>query len=395
MVAWTRTVPDATLKALRIAAAGGTALAGAAVGGSLVTATYFARKVLTPDYRRPDDTAVLAVAPSEVTLRLGVETVVPGRYGLWLDGGSGHARVGEILDVDEGAGTVTRRVLSVDVGTLTPGPARWNQYYYWDSPRVSMGLRHADVEVAGDLGPMPAWLVRPRRANKVWAILVHGRAARREECLRALPVLLRLGYTCLVISYRNDPGAIPAPDGRYNLGLSEWRDVEAGLRYAVEAGARSLVIGGWSMGGAITLQTLNRSWVTDLVDGIFLDSPVVDWGDVLAHHAMLHHVPPPLQRLGTVVMGRRATRRLVGVHDPVDVARTDWVARSAEIRQPVLLQHSSSDDFVPAGPSFALAEARPDLVQLVRWDIARHCRMWNYDTERYESAIEGFLSGLR
>lgn len=387
-----RTAPDASIKALRIAAAGGTAVAGAVVGGSLAAATYFARKVLTPDHRRPDDTAVLAVAPGEVTLRLGEETVVPGRYGLWLDGGSGHARVGDILDVDEGAGTVTRRVISVDVGTLKPGSARWNQYYWWASPRESMGLRHIDVDVRGDLGPMPAWLVKPRRSNRRWAVLVHGRAARREECLRALPVLLRMGFTCLVISYRNDPGAVPAPDGRYNLGLSEWRDVEAGLRYAVEQGARSLVIAGWSMGGAITLQTLNRSWVTDLVDAVVLDSPVVDWGDVLAHHARLHHVPPPLQRLGTLVMGRRATRRLVGVHDPVDVARTNWVARSAEIRQPVLIQHSVDDDFVPAGPSIALAQARPDLVRIEQWDTARHCKMWNLDTPRYDAAIEEFLS---
>lgn len=391
----TRPSPEATLRAVRYAAAGATAVAGAAVGGSLAAATYFARRVLTPDHRRPVDVVITAVdvdtEPGTVTFEVGPETTVPGRYGVWLDGGAGHARVGDILATDDDAGTVTRALISVDRGTLTPGPGRWNQYYWWDSPAASMGIPHEDVEVPGELGPMPAWLVHPDAPNGSWAVLVHGRAARREECLRALPTLLGLGYTCLLISYRNDPGALPAPDGRYNLGLSEWRDVEAGLRFAVDAGARSLVLGGWSMGGAIVLQTLNRSWVSDLVHAVFLDSPVVDWGDVLKHHARLHHVPPPLGRLGTLVMGRRATARWVGVHDPVDVARTNWVARAAEVRQPILIQHSVDDDFVPAEPSIALAEARPDLVTLELWSVARHCKEWNVEADRYDAVLADFL----
>ncbi len=379
-------------KVLWITGASSAAVVGAAVSGSLVTATYFARKVLTPDHRRPDDTEILAVGPDRVTLALGPETVVPGRYGLWLDGGAGHARVGDILDRDDRAGTVVRQLIAVDKGELTPGPARWNSYYYWTDPLTSMGLPYRDVAVEGELGPMPAWLLEPRQANGRWAVLVHGRAARREECLRALPGLLRLGFTCLVISYRNDPGAPPAPDGRYNLGLSEWRDVESALEYAAAAGASGAVLGGWSMGGAVVLQTLKQTATGDFVDGVFLDAPVVDWGDVLAHHARLHHIPPPLRDLGTLVMGRRATRHLVGVHDPVDVALTNWVARADEIRHRILIQHSVDDEFVPAGPSLALAKARPDLVTLESWHTARHCKEWNLDTVRWERVLADFLT---
>lgn len=379
-------------KVLWITGASSAAVVGAAVSGSLVTATYFARKVLTPDHRRPDDTEILAVGADRVTLALGPETVVPGRYGLWLDGGAGHARVGDILERDDRAGTVVRQLIAVDKGKLTAGPARWNSYYYWTDPVTSMGLPYRDVAVEGELGPMPAWLLEPRQPNGRWAVLVHGRAARREECLRALPVLLRLGFTCLVISYRNDPGAPPAPDGRYNLGLSEWRDVESALEYAAAAGASGAVLGGWSMGGAVVLQTLKQTATGDFVDGVFLDAPVVDWGDVLAHHARLHHIPPPLRDLGTLVMGRRATRHLVGVHDPVDVALTNWVARADEIRHRILIQHSVDDEFVPAGPSLALAKARPDLVTLESWHTARHCKEWNLDTVRWERVLSAFLT---
>ncbi len=380
-------------RAARVAAISGAATVGLAVGGSIAGASLFARRVLTPDARRPDDTTVVAVTDTHVTFSLAMETVVPGRYGLWLDGGAGHARVGDIVHRDDDARTVVRELLSVDRGELAAGPARWNQYYYWDSPALSMGLVSRDVAVPGELGPMPAWLVDAERPNGRWAVLVHGRGARREECLRALPTLTRLGYTCLVVSYRNDIGAPAAPDGRYNLGLSEWRDVEAAMEYAVRHGAQGLVLAGWSMGGAIALQTLDLSILSDLVEAVILDSPVVDWGHVLAHHARLNHVPKGLGLLGTAVMGRRATRRLAGVHDPVDVARTNWVARADELRHRILIQHSVDDEFVPAGPSIELARARPDLVALEQWDTARHCMEWNVDPARYDRVLASFLRG--
>jgi len=50
------------------------------------------------------------------------------------------------------------------------------------------------------------------------------------------------------------------------------------------------------------------------------------------------------------------------------------------------------DEFVPAGPSIALAEARPDVVTLERWDTARHCKEWNLDSARWERVLAGFLT---
>ncbi len=144
------------------------------------------------------------------------------------------------------------------------------------------------------------------------------------------------GWTSLVTAYRNDRDAPRGPDGRYNLGLSEWRDVEAAMGYAVSHGARRILLLGWSMGGAIVLQALDRSPLSDYVVGVALDSPVIDWGVVLRHHGRLHKVPGPLVRVATDLMGSRRSRRLVGVREPIDVARTDWVARADELRHPML-----------------------------------------------------------
>lgn len=380
-----------------VAAAAGTGSVLGAASGSVAAAAYFARRVLTPDELQPENLTILRRDDDTVTFAAMPDTVVPGRYGVWLDGGTGHARVGDIVESD--ARSVTRRLIAVDRGRLEPGPARWNQYYYWDRPSVCLGLPDEDVSILSDVGALPGWLVRPEGGvtGTDWAVLVHGRGARKEETLRAVPVLRAEGWTSVVTAYRNDRDAPRGPDGRYNLGLSEWRDVEAAMGYAVSHGARRIILLGWSMGGAIVLQTLDHSPLAEYVVGVVLNSAVIDWGVVLRHHGRLHLLPGPLVRMATDLMGSRRSRRLVGVREPIDVARTDWVARADELRHPMLVMASDGDDFVPIGPAVALAGRRPDLVRFERWDTARHCREWNVDPERWERVLREWLvsrSGL-
>ncbi len=376
--------------AVAAAALAGTSVA-ASAAGSVAAAAIFARLILTPDRQRPDDTTIVAAHRDSLVLGRTGETVVPGRYGLWLDGGAGHARVGDIVADDPEAGTVERVILGLDRGYLAPGTARWNQYYYGGPPEVSLGVPTEHVAISGELGSMPAWVVPTDQGRtERWAVLVHGRGARLEETIRAIPPLRALGWTVLSTSYRNDEGVPPGPDGRYNLGLSEWRDVEAAMAYAVAEGAREILLGGWSMGGAIVLQLLDRSPLADLVSRVVLDAPVVDWADVLAFHARVNRMPRQLGSLSRTMMGRPWGRRLVGVHEAVDVARTDWVRRSDELRHSILLIHSADDDFVPVGPSRLLAQRRPDLVRFEEWAVALHAKEWNVDPQRWERVVSEF-----
>ena len=372
--------------------------AGAVTAGSLLgvgassvgAAAIFARKVLTPDRRRPDDEVVVGVGRDEVLLARTEQSVVPGRFGLWLDGGAGHARIAEVLDID--AGLVRRRVEAVDAGVLEAGPVRWNTYYYWAPPEVSLGVATEHVTFESAVGRLGAWVVLPEGgAGETWAVLVHGRGARREETIRAIPTLRTLGITALVPHYRNDDGAPAGPGGRYTLGVGEWHDIEAAIRYAAGRGAERIVLVGWSMGGAIVLQLLARSELAGLVERVVLDAPVISWADVLSHHARLNHVPAPIGSLGQAMMSRAWSRRLVGVEDVIDLASTDWVRRAQELTHPVLLIHSDDDEFVPAGPSRALAAARPDLVELVTWQDALHCQEWNTDPARWEAVVRTFI----
>ena len=366
-----------------------------AVGGAVsAAAAYFARRIVTPDRVKPDDVQVLSVGAGTVTLGATEETVAPGRYGLWLDGGAGHARVGAVTEHDPHAGTVTRELLAVDAGRPASGPARWNGYYFAGTPSSALAIEHTDVVVTSGAGDLPTWYVPPSPdvdRRDVWAVLVHGRGASREECLRAIPLLHRLGVPVLVPSYRNDSVGPSTHGGRSHLGDTEWLDVEATIIHALSQGAREVVLLGWSMGGAIVLQAVSRSWTADRVRALVLDAPVVDWRFVLDHHARLNKLPRPVGRLGLEMLGHRSARRLVGVDGPVDLRRMDWVTRAAELRLPVLLVHSEDDEFVPAGPSRQLAQARPDLVTYVSFTGARHTKEWNVDADRWEREVARFL----
>ncbi|MFZ2515853.1 MAG: hypothetical protein WAW82_09330, partial [Candidatus Lutibacillus vidarii] len=148
-----------------------TAFAGAAVGA----ATVLSRRLLTPDYRMVDDVTVVSVSDDEIVLGRTPVTVLPGTYGLWVDGGAGHCRVGAIRSIHPGRGTVTRALLGVDVGRLSPGPARWDPYVFAGTPQSALGLPTEHVEIAGEPGVLPAWVV-PGAADApgagTWAVLV-------------------------------------------------------------------------------------------------------------------------------------------------------------------------------------------------------------------------------
>jgi uncharacterized protein len=393
----------------RAARTAGLGLVGAAgILGVAATglAAYFTRRVITPDRRRPDDVMVhdvdLVSSPPTVTLGATPETTAPGRYGLWWDGRDGHARLGDVQAGTTTDDLVVRELLAVDAGIPRPGPARWNPYYVTGTPLSALALAYEDVGVPTELGPMPAWFVPvdPSGALRTTgrsssrptcAVLVHGRGATREECLRAIPVLRRLGLDVLVPTYRNDDGAPPGPGGRYHLGDTEWQDVEAALRWTLDRGAEDVVLVGWSMGGAIVLQLLSRSPLAKHVRAVVLDAPVVDWRAVLDHHAGVNHLPSRLTRMGHWMLRHEVGRRLVGVDEPLDLRRLDWVRRAAELHVPVLIIHSDGDEYVPNSPSRALAVARPDVVTMPAWREGRHTKEWNTDPDRWEREVAAFL----
>ncbi|WP_197059388.1 S9 family peptidase [Cryobacterium sp. MLB-32] len=210
-----------------------------------------------------------------------------------------------------------------------------------------------------------------------------------------MPVFREAGYNSLIISYRNDTEAPQSGDGRYSLGDTEWLDVDSAIDFAASRGARHVVLMGWSMGGAIVLQTATRSRHRDLLRGVVLESPVIDWADVVAFQGVAMGLPSAIARGAMRVMGGRWGGLITGQSLPIDFARLDFVARADELEIPMLLLHSNDDGFVPVTGSRALATSRSDIVTFVPFGVARHTKLWNYDRARWNGTIAIWLAELR
>jgi dipeptidyl aminopeptidase/acylaminoacyl peptidase len=378
-------------KSLWTAAAVGSGLALVAAAGAALVMARVALTVITPVRKRPQNQSIRAVDENAgtVTLKQTPDAAAPGRYGLWFDDDTGYAKIGGLIEKADG--DVKRELEEVVFGDIRPTwRARITGYYYLEPAELGLPVRSVTIET--ELGEAPAWHFPPAGGDDGrWVIQVHGWGATRQEGLRAVKTFRDQGYTSLLVSYRNDGDAPESADRRYGLGGTEWHDVDAAIRFAADNGARSIVLMGWSMGGAVVLQTVTRSPSSDLVRGIILDSPVIDWIDTLEFQARLLRLPDPITQGALRLIESTWSGPITGLGAPIDLASMNFVARASELDRPTLILHSDDDGFVPSTASRALAEARSDIVTLVPFATALHTKLWNYDEERWSTSIAEWL----
>ncbi|HWM64093.1 MAG TPA: alpha/beta fold hydrolase [Solirubrobacterales bacterium] len=341
---------------------------------------HFSSAVLVPDHSDwSEDTTVEGLGPGRIVLSRSEDSERPGVYGLeWQ---AGHAIAGAVTSTDEG--TVTRALRGVR-GYLVPGMkvAIESQVHKGD-PGQALGLPFADVRVPGELGPMPAWLV-PGRGD-TWAIVVHGINDNRQVGLRIAPTLHRLGLPSLAIAYREDLGAPPSPDGFHHMGLTEWRDLEAAARFALRRGARRLVLIGYSMGGALVAQFMQRSPLAPRVAGLVLDAPALDWQEILSFQAT---------EMGFPSFFSLPIEWAIGARIDADWESLDAVRHPEDFQLPILLFHGIADKLIPISTSDEFAAELPRWVTYHRVPMAGHTQEWNVDPRLYERRLASFLSGF-
>ncbi len=339
---------------------------------------YFSSKVVVPEHPPwPTNATVKALFPGKVVLSRSKNTLRPGVYG--LEWPTGHAIVEGVLSND--ADTVTRRLTTLQ-GHLAPGTkVDFDTNVYKGNPQQALGLPFANVKVPDELGPMPAWLIPGR--STTWALVVHGINADREDGLRIAPTLHAAGLPTLLITYRQDVGAPPSPDGHHHMGQTEWRDLRAAASYALAHGAKRLVLVGYSMGGAIVSQFMENSSLAHDVAALILDAPALDWKAILAFNAKEMGLPSSLA-------------------DPVEWAidlriKPNWASLDAldhpgDFHLPILLFHGPEDEVVPISSSDSFAKELPGWVTYYRVPYAGHVESWNVNPASYAQRVSAFLS---
>ncbi|WP_309572572.1 alpha/beta fold hydrolase [Deinococcus sp.] len=356
----------------------GLVLAGAFIGAEITlrSKTRWVKGVFVPVGRRGDDVFLPASVETLSRGPLGLVPLLPNR---------GHA----VLGRHAVAGTLVKRPVLQQRGTLPNGAVAWVSTYVYNGTPAQLGVAYRDAVVRTPVGDMPAWHIPPAKGDgDAIAIVIHGHGGQRAQALRMLPALLRSGVGSLFVTFRNAFGAPQVGKGYLTLGDVEAEDVLAALHWAKDAGYKRAVLYGFSMGGNIALSVLgerHRPFPIP-VTGVMLDSPALDWRATIRWNAQRFGLPKVVARhVGTF------TQWVVTRRSGQDFDSVDQIRAAPTFDVPILLWHGTRDRTIPISQAEALAAARPDLIDYHRVEGAKHIRTWNIDPKKYDAQLEAFI----
>jgi pimeloyl-ACP methyl ester carboxylesterase len=218
---------------------------------------------------------------------------------------------------------------------------------------------------------------------------VHGQNGTRKDVLRIVDIVHHMGYPALAVTYRNDRGTEPDPSGYLRHGQTEWRDIEAAVRWSLAHGARSVVLAGQSMGGAVVAAFLRYSPLAPVVDRVLFDAPMLHLRAAVDYQVG-RHCTPVLGRVAAPLVW--TAERIASLRFGINWSATDYLGETTWLRVPALVTHGADDTSVPVSISAALKRLRPSLVTLEVFPGAGHLESWNIDRARYSALVASFLS---
>jgi uncharacterized protein len=338
--------------------------------------------------RAYDDVRVVGLPTGQVQLRaIGDQPalVKPELYGIAWHGGTGH--LGASVTVS--GGVVTRPLTVVSGSPPAVGqPALLDRAYFLGNPATALGIPVRDVMVRGPLGPLPAWYFPGR--GSTFVIGVHGQNGSRNDLLRVVGIVHRMGFPALDVTYRNDYGVARDPSGYLRYGQTEWRDLQAAVRWALDHGAQRVILAGQSMGGAVVAAFLQHSPLAATVTRVVFDAPMLDLQAAVDYGASRRSLP---------VLGRGIPAPLVWTAEQIAALRfginwaaTDYLGNTAWLKVPALVTHGDDDTTVPITTSIRLKAAKPALVTLAVFPGAGHVESWNINRARYTTLLESLLA---
>ncbi|OYO20887.1 phospholipase [Enemella dayhoffiae] len=365
----------------------GSGIAAAAAAG---LGWAIARRLTAPVGPRTFDLTIRGVEYDDdglIVLDRTEQTTAPGIYNLWFEHGGWAQLWAEI--VDRGPDRVARRITDTAPGRTPKAGDRasWSGIYY--ATPADAGIRARDITIPAPAGPCPTWRIDGE--SSTWAIHIHGLGSTRAGTLRGVLAATELGYNSLVVSYRNTAEGPRVGTVRSTLGDAETPDVDEAIGYAVRRGAQRIVIFGWSMGAAIALQLADHPRHQGLIAALVLDSPVLNWAEVVKTNCARSGLPAAAGHLAIPWLTLAPLARTVGLPGRIPLRSFDWTSRAADLATPTLILHGSRDDSVPIRLSQALREARPDLVELETFD-AGHTLCWNTDPDRWQRTATTWLN---
>jgi alpha-beta hydrolase superfamily lysophospholipase len=246
-----------------------------------------------------------------------------------------------------------------------------------------------EVRYQTPLGAMDAWYLPANR--KTWVIHVHSKGQTPAEAEPLFAPIQDAGYPQLAITYRNDDQQPTDPTGYLQYGETEFTDVGGAVQYALDNGAEKIVLSSFSTGASHVLSFLLREPV-DVITGVVMDSPNIDFGETVTFRGGQEDLPLPFVSLRVPATVTEVAKFITSLRIEVNWKRIDYIERTSDdLRQPVLIHHGSEDTSVPIQQSVEFAEANPGSVRLFEVADAGHVESYDVDFEGYMERVLGFL----
>lgn len=315
-----------------------------------------------------------------VTVELSLESAQPGLQSLFWADRKGHAVVD--VSINQLSGVAKLKVeknLGLGLETIeTP----WLSGWLGEKPEDFGFDKYRNVIMPNGT---TAW--ETARSSDHWVIHIHGRKAARAEALRNIRQFDELRFKQLFISHESDR----APDGlgkaRSDLGATEWKQVESVVNYAANQGAKHIILFGWSLGAMFAGQFVLKSEFKHLVSALIFDSPLIDYESTLRLQAQLAGFDKDFGSYVFRLLQNSKLLWLLGIRQRLIPSLIE------RLEKPTLFLYSKSDGFVAMDKVGDFVALNP-LSTVVEFDDARHCRLFNKDSKRYQAAIARFVSSI-
>lgn len=318
-------------------------------------------------------------------LPLNSATRAPGLASLFWDSRKGHALVERVeQSIDSEANFQLKALYS---GKLPKaGELVWLSGWLGNHPK------HFNLEGSVDEVRLPngalAWI--SEQVSEKWVIHIHGRRAQMGETLRNFAQFSALGYSQLTISMATDPKPHGLGLSKSTLGDTEWLEIEQAIDLAKSAGAKEVILFGWSQGAMISGNYLKRTKDASIIKGVIFDSPLLDYRATMRLHANKQGFD---SEAGDRVIDAIASSKALPLlgYKNVDSDELSLVRNELQVQIPMLVLYSGSDGYVAINEVHKLDKLN-SLVTLVEIPGASHCRLYNNDTKTYQESIATWLS---
>jgi uncharacterized protein len=245
---------------------------------------------------------------------------------------------------------------------------------------ADVGLEYQEVAFRSTDGvPLKAWWIGKGGPSRA-AVLVHGFGGDKSDphIVETARVYHRAGFNVLMLDLRANG---ESEGERVSLGYQEVRDVRGTLSWLERRGfdPPSVVLHGWSMGGATVVRAAPGSGVAAVVE----EAGYADLPPLLREQLPEASGLPAFFNPGIFFMGK-----VFLDIDPWAVRPKEDAKRLSEEGVPFMIIHSRDDDAIPFEHAESFAAAYPEAVF---WELQGYDHVAAYTHPDYRERLVSFL----